>query len=360
MASLTGVPDAATLGGPMPATTILIADHPPEELASLKDALSNRGYRLLGAASGVEAQDLLAAEEVHLFLVSAELPDAGGYELCARTRTTRREVPLQVIVLSSASGAGDACRAVAAGADDFVRRPFDPDELSARVRAAVVRWQGQAGLIKEREFYRIAVAEEERLSSLVLDQNQSLKDAYEKIHRLNTELEKANRDLEQLAAYDSLSGLLNRRTLFNRIAVEIERADRMDVPLTGLMMDIDRFKGINDNYGHPCGDLVIREIGAKLLNRLRKYDYAGRYGGEEFFVLLSNSTEQQAEGIGDRFRHEMGETRFTCNGATFGVTLSIGVARFRPHEPQEAWIERTDRALYKDKESGRNRVVVGS
>jgi diguanylate cyclase (GGDEF)-like protein len=267
-------------------------------------------------------------------------------------------VPLQIVALLPAGAPGDAARALEAGADDFVRLPGDPDELAARVKAAAARREAQAGLIKEREFYRIAVAEEERLSRLVLDQNQSLKAAYEKIRQLNAELEKANHELEQLAAYDALSGLLNRRTLFSRIAVEIERSARMKVPLTGLMIDIDRFKGINDNYGHPCGDLVIREIGARLQNRLRKYDFAGRYGGEEFFVLLSNSTEGQAERIGDRFRREMAETRFTCNGESFSVTLSIGVAKFLDADTQESWIERADRALYRAKEAGRNRVVT--
>ena len=167
------------------------------------------------------------------------------------------------------------------GSDDFIRKPFDEHELRARTRAAQIRWQSQATLLKEREFYRIAVAEEERLSSLVLDQNQSLKDAYDKIRRLNEELEKANRELEQIAAYDSLSGLLNRRSLFTRIAIEIERSIRLDVPLAGLMIDIDRFKGINDNYGHQCGDMVIREIGARLSRRAAQVRLRGalRRGG---------------------------------------------------------------------------------
>jgi diguanylate cyclase (GGDEF)-like protein len=342
----------------MPAVTLLVADSSPGELASVRDALSNQGYRLLAAATGAEARRLLAEEEVHILLVGAVLDDADGYQLCTQVRAERRQVPLQVLVLQPSPVPADVARALDAGADDCLRLPCDPQELAARIHAAVARWQAQANLIKEREFYRIAVAEEERLSSLVLDQNQSLKAAYEKIRQLNGELEKANRELEQLAAYDALSGLLNRRTLFNRISVEIERAMRTNVPLTGLMVDIDQFKGINDNYGHPCGDLVIREIGVKLQNRLRKYDFAGRYGGEEFYVLLSNSTEVQAERIGDRFRREMAETRFTCNGETFSVTLSIGVARFRGSDTQESWIERADQALYQAKETGRNRVVI--
>jgi diguanylate cyclase (GGDEF)-like protein len=342
----------------MPAVTLLIADSSPGELECVCAALANRGYRLRTAASGAEARRLLAEEETDILLVAAALGDADGYQLCTQARAERRQVPLQVIVLQPSADPADVARALEAGADDWLRLPCATDELAARVHAAVLRWQAQAGLIKEREFYRIAVAEEERLSSLVLDQNQSLKAAYEKIRQLNGDLEKANHELEQLAAYDALSGLLNRRTLFARIGVEIERATRMRVPLTGLMVDIDRFKSVNDNYGHPCGDLVIREIGVKLQNRLRKYDFAGRYGGEEFFVLLSNSTEVQAERIGDRFRREMAETRFTCNGESFAVTLSIGVARFRDGDTQDSWIERADRALYQAKDAGRNRVII--
>ena len=338
---------------------VLVAASSTGELAAVRAALNNRGYQLFSAGTVVEAGRQLAEEEIHILIAAAKLDDGDAYVLCARARAEHRSVPLQVIILQPEMDPAEIARALDIGADDFLRSSGDPEELAARVRAAAARWQAQAGLIKEREFYRIAVAEEERLSSLVLDRNQSLKEANEKIVQLNKDLEKANQELGQLAAYDALSGLLNRRTLFNRIAVEIERATRMDVPLTGLMIDIDRFKAINDNFGHPCGDLVIREIGAKLQNRLRKYDYAGRYGGEEFFVLLSNSTEVQAERIGDRFRREMADTRFTCNGESFGVTLSIGVARFRSGDTQETWIEHADRALYQAKEAGRNRVVIG-
>ena len=248
--------------------------------------------------------------------------------------------------------------ALEAGVDDFIKKPFDEAELAARTRAAVMRWEKQARLLKEREFFRIAVAEEERLSSLVLDQNQNLKEAYEKIRRLNEELEKANRELEQIAAFDSLSGLLNRRSLFHRISVEIERSIRLDVPLTGLMIDIDHFKDVNDNHGHQCGDMVIREIGARLQGDLRKYDYAGRYGGEEFFVVLSNSTEaagheHRASDSASTWRRPL----VTCAAESIRVTVSIGVARYRQGESQESWIERADRAMYQAKQAGRNRII---
>jgi diguanylate cyclase (GGDEF)-like protein len=273
-------------------------------------------------------------------------------------RKVHSDQPLQVLLLAEVQKDEQVKKSVESGSDDFIRVPFEPVELQARTRAAQIRWEIQAGLVKEREYYRIAVAEEERLSSLVLDQNLNLKDAYEKIRRLNEELEKANTELEQIAAFDSLSGLLNRRSLFTRISIEIERSIRLDVPLTGLMIDIDKFKAINDNFGHQCGDMVIREIGARLQAGLRKYDYAGRYGGEEFFVVLSNSNEQQSLGIAERFRKDMEDLRFQCSGENIGVTVSIGAARYAPGESQESWIERVDRAMYQAKQSGRNRIVL--
>ncbi len=343
----------------MPAKNVLLVDSDQESLARMEQALRGEGYVIQRARSREEALRLVTSRDIQIVLLSQTITTPGGQELARAIRKEQREMPVQVLLLASVDGE-EAIRAhIEAGADDFLRVPFDPHELRARTRAAQIRWEGQSNLVKEREFYRIAVAEEERLSSLVLDQNRSLKDAYDKIRRLNDELERANEELERIAAFDSLSGLLNRRSLFSRIAVEIERSIRLDVPLAGLMVDIDRFKGINDNFGHQCGDVVLREIGARLSAGLRKYDYAGRYGGEEFFVVLSNSNEDQAMRIGERFRKDMEECRFACGGETIRITVSIGVARYNNGESQESWIGRADRAMYQAKQAGRNTILGG-
>ncbi len=341
----------------MPARNVLLVDGNPDGLVQIEGALRDEGYVLQRAGSREEALQLFSSRDFQIVLASLFPPVSGGVQFVQALRGVQREVPLQILLLAP-DAAEDAIRAhVAAGSDDFIRVPFEPAELRARTRAAQARWEIQSNLVKEREFYRIAVAEEERLSSLVLDQNRSLKEAYDKIRRLNEELEKANRELERIAAFDSLSGLLNRRSLFSRIGVEIERSIRLDVPLAALMIDIDRFKGINDNFGHQCGDQVIREIGSRLSAGLRKYDYAGRYGGEEFFVVLSNSNEEQALRIAERFRKDMEDSRLRCSSELIAITVSIGVARYQPGESQESWIERTDRAMYQAKQAGRNRVV---
>ncbi len=337
---------------------ILLAESNDENLAVMNLALEGEGYSLVTARSQEEALRALAARDIQIVILSSSLAGVDVRGFVRSMRKIRSEASLQVLLLAEVHKGEEVRKSVESGADDFIRVPYDPFELQARTRAAQIRWESQESLVKEREFYRIAVAEEERLSSLVLDQNINLKEAYEKIRRLNEELEKANSELEQIAAYDSLSGLLNRRSLFTRLAIEIERSIRLDVPLTGLMIDIDKFKSINDNYGHQCGDMVIREIGARLQAGLRKYDYAGRYGGEEFFVVLSNSNEQQAFGIGERFRKDMEEIRFECGGETLSVTVSIGVARYAHGESQESWIERVDRAMYQAKQAGRNRIVM--
>jgi len=340
----------------MSATNVLIVDSNAEDVALIERSLRNNGYLLVRASTGDEAIRIISESQVHVVLLAAGMPGSDVSNLMKIMRGIHRTSPPQLILLARAGDEADPL-ASESGPDDFIRKPLNEHELLARTRAAHARWQSLATLLKEREFYRIAVAEEERLSSLVLDQNQSLKDAYDKIRKLNEELEKANKELEQIAAYDCLSGLLNRRSLFTRMAIEIERCIRLEAPMAGLMIDIDKFKDINDNYGHQCGDMVIKEIGAHLSRGLRKYDYAGHYGGEEFFIMLSNTTETQAFGISERFRHDMEQAVFTCDGETFHVTISIGVSCYRAGEAQETWIERSDRAMYQAKQAGRNRVA---
>jgi len=341
----------------MSATNVLLVDCDAEELALIDRYLQNDGFLLLRASGNEEALRIVSEKEIQVVLLAADAHEGDISNLMKNMRTIRRTSPPQLILLSRRQDGTAALSSLETGPDDFIRKPFDGRELLARMHTAQARWQSQATLLKEREFYRIAVAEEERLSSLVLDQNQSLKVAYDKIRALNDELAKANRELEQLAAYDSLSGLLNRRSLFTRMEIEIERCIRLETPMAGLMIDIDRFKSINDNFGHPCGDVVIREIGSRLSRGLRKYDYAGRYGGEEFFIILSNTSESQTQGISERFRRDIEETEIMCS-ESLHITVSVGASCYRPGETREEWIDRTDRAMYLAKQSGRNRVVT--
>ncbi len=336
---------------------ICIVESNEEDRELISSILKAEGYSLKYVSGWEELRELLKEEDIHIVIMDVKLEKENGYQLCKEIKKRDEFSSIQIILISDVEDDSYHSRAIDVGADDFIKKPFSNLELQTRIKAAVIRWRNQRNLLREREFYRKAVAEEERLSSIVLDQNRYLKEAYEKIRRLNKELERANKELERIATYDMLSGLLNRRSLDHRIMIEVERSIRLNIPLSGIMLDIDHFKKVNDNYGHQCGDKVIEKIGSLLTSQLRKYDYAGRYGGEEFFIVLPNSTKEQAISIAERFRNELNKIEIECEGATVKITVSMGVAQFKPGETRTQWIKRADNAMYSAKQAGRDGIV---
>lgn len=338
--------------------SICIVDDDPGDLSLMEKILKKEGYYVYTSSSAEELDKVLENEDIHIVLLDVVLPDKTGYEVCRSIRKKSQNNSMQIVLISGVEDIDYHEKALEAGADDFIKKPFSVLELQFRIRAAVIRWRNQQNLIKEREFFRKAVAEEERLSSVVLDQNRYLKEANEKIRKLNEELARANKELEKIASYDMLSGLLNRRSLDNKVSIEIERAVRLNVPLSGIMIDIDHFKQVNDNYGHQCGDLVIMKIGKICNSQLRKYDYAGRYGGEEFFIILPNTKGEQALHIAQRFKEGIENLSLECENEIIKVTVSMGIAQFNPEETRAKWIKRADQAMYRAKQTGRNRIVL--
>ncbi|MFP4364960.1 MAG: diguanylate cyclase [Spirochaetia bacterium] len=307
--------------------------------------------------SGREALAQFAETEYQLAIINPDIPHIDEREFCKKLKRLSYMKPFQLILIIPEDSKRNIKECLDCGIDDFIRRPVGVLEFYSRIKAAYIRLENQYELVEEREYYRNAVIQEERLSSRILDQNMYLKNVNRNIQKMNEELEKVNKELEKVAKYDSLSGLLNRISLFAVLDIEIERAVRNNGTLSGIMMDIDHFKRINDNYGHQCGDAVIREIGNELKDRLRKYDHAGRYGGEEFFIILPNTTLNQAAQIAKRFREDLENMSIACREDTLTVTASMGVAQFKnDRESREEWISRADKALYTAKERGRNCV----
>ncbi len=339
----------------METASLLLVDDNLEHLSLMYEMLKmeNR-YRLFKATSGEEALRLLAAEEIQIVLLDVLMPGMDGYEVCRQIRQRYALAPIQVLMISGLEQRGDLEQLLEYGADDFISKPITPLELAARVRAAVIRLQDHVQYLAGRGA-ATGNGRRGRFSSL-LAENRELRREYQKVRRINEDLEKSCQELEMLASLDPLSGLLNRRTLFQRIEIEIERSLRLGLPLTGIMIDIDHFKRVNDNFGHPCGDMVIREIGTRLTRSLRKYDYAGRYGGEEFFVLFSNTTAELARSIAERFRKDVEEAGFPWENEILKLTVSIGISQYIPGETPERWISRADAAMYRAKQRGRNQT----
>lgn len=185
---------------------------------------------------------------------------------------------------------------------------------------------------------------------------------YETIRGANLKLSKSNEQLVRLVNLDPLSGLYNRRKVFEQLEYEFKRAIRENDSFSIIMVDADKFKFVNDIHGHQIGDQVIQGIANCIKNCMREYDTAGRYGGEEFIGILPGTNDEQAEVIAQRVREEVAQLTFdsSVQKANLQVTVSIGVATLNTADKNgEQVIDRADRALLKAKESGRNRVIIG-
>ncbi|MBN2531793.1 MAG: diguanylate cyclase [Spirochaetales bacterium] len=329
---------------------LLIVDDEEEYLDLMSEILKKEGYTILTVKSGPEALELLKKTSIQIVLIDILMPTMLGFTVCQKIRKIYNTRPIQIILVSGLIDDLYLEEALEVGGDDFIHKPIVPIELQRRMKAAVIRLRSQMKIYSEREILKETVAEKD-------NQHKTLKKEFETIKKKNTELITSNKELKNKVRYDILSGLLNRMSLFDTIDSEIERAIRSSTPLTGIMMDIDHFKRVNDRYGHQVGDVVIQHIGEMLQSTKRSYDHAGRYGGEEFFMVLTNSTLKQGISIAERFRKILEKTTIKYSDREIKVTVSMGIAQYRIGESRDAWIERADKAMYMAKKMGRNRTI---
>jgi two-component system cell cycle response regulator len=277
---------------------------------ALPDTLDAQGY-------GDPRLAISQAEHADLIIVDLSAPRFDGLRLCARIRSDvdTRQVPLLGVV--DEMDKRTMVRALDLGVNDVISRPLDPGELSARSSTQLKR---------------------KRYADALRD-------------RLDESLE--------MSVRDALTGLFNRRYTVSRLRQALDGLNASHEPLAVGLIDIDHFKRINDTWGHNAGDQVLQEICARLGGELRAIDVAGRYGGEEFLVVFSNTTAKDASDAMERARLAVCATPITLRetGDVIEVTMSAGIAEAFMDDSVEALIERADTALYEAKRSGRNRVV---
>jgi diguanylate cyclase (GGDEF)-like protein len=179
----------------------------------------------------------------------------------------------------------------------------------------------------------------------------------EALYKRGNELKVANARIEELAQIDELTGVLNRRYIMKALNDETVRAQRAGTACSVAVIDMDHFKRINDRYGHPAGDEVLLRFAGALGANMREIDKLGRYGGEEFLLILPNSTKEQASIAVDRLRAVFAAIDWNTISIDLRVTFSAGVAQVRPDEAPEDILARADAALYRAKDMGRNRVI---
>ncbi len=335
--------------------TILIVDDSAAFAAAMVDMLDG-DYTTHLARSAAEGLELAARLRPPIVFLDIVLPDGEGYEVCSSLKRMFAHTPLQIVLMSAAYDENRLDKILAVGADDFIRKPFDSLEFQLRLKAAQIRLRGQRQLMDEREFYRQAVRKEEDLTVKLLDRQIGLKETLADLESKKVGLELENTRLAAAARFDVLTGLLNRHSLNARLELEMRRSDEEGSPLSGLMLDLDKFKSVNDSCGHVAGDDVLRSTGDALRSCLRREDYAGRYGGEEFFILLPGSSMGAAVAIAERIRNTIEKSPVESGGKKISVTASIGVAPYMRGDAVGDWVGRADAAMYRAKQHGRNRV----
>ena len=302
---------------------VLIADDDPVSRRMLEIWLQKWKFRVTAVQNGLDAWALLQKEDApSMAILDWMMPGIDGLELCRRIRKQRMESYRYVVLLTAKGGKSDKVTGLEAGADDYLVKPFDLDELRARVRAG------------------------------------------RRILKLQHQLLHAHEALRFEAAHDRLTGIWNRGAITDLLQRELRRSLRNRDPLGVMMVDVDHFKNVNDSHGHLAGDEVLRQVAQRLAETLRNYDYVGRYGGEEFLAVISSCRPSDLISTAERLRMRVAGEPVNTPNFKLPVTVSIGVASSVPggsrHEHWEDLVRSADAALYRAKENGRNRVEVSS
>jgi two-component system chemotaxis response regulator CheY len=295
---------------------VLVADDSGMYRGMLKRLIEGWGYEVVLAANGCEAQEILDSDDgPRLAVLDCFMPGLGGFELCELIRA-RPQGYVYTLLLSVADQQADVLRGFELGADDYLCKPFEALELKARLKAG------------------------------------------ERIIRCHEELVAMREALRFGASHDPLLRIWNRTAIIDLLTTEVGRAKRMQSSLCIIFADLDCFKQVNDTHGHLVGDDVLRRVAEKLSSAVREYDYVGRYGGDEFLIVLPSCPAEAAREIAERVRLHIGKDPISIAPLKVKITASIGVTEWRPGEDVSDLIHRADVAMYHAKQQGRDRVEV--
>lgn len=322
-------------GGSVKGRRLLVADDDQLIVSQIRQGLSGSEYEFVECADGTEVLSAIRQHHPDLLLLDVEMPGLGGVEVCRIVKANQGASGFGFIpvILMTARRTGKV-EGLELGADDYLIKPFDMLELSARVKSML------------------------RLKAL----QDALMEKNRELDRANKELEEKRNELLQLSRTDGLTGLINRRHFEERLESEFARSERYRAPLSCFLLDIDHFKKVNDTWGHPFGDVVLREVAGVARRALRDVDVLARYGGEELVALLPETSPEEAWRAAERVRMGVEAMRLTAQTeegpTTVRCTASIGVSTF-PSESvgtAEALVQAADDCLYAAKEGGRNQV----
>jgi len=298
---------------------VMIADDSPVYRKIVEHALCAMPFDMIVASTGRQALQLFAEHRPDIVILDRIMPDLTGPEFCRKLRSMRLKLMPYIVMLTGSTDKESVVEGLDAGADDYVTKPFHDQELLARVRVGL------------------------------------------RTKELQRQIEVKNNLLEQLALTDELTGLPNRRAVQDWAAREFESASRHGFPFWVVMADLDRFKSVNDVFGHAAGDAVLSKFSRILKNNCRSSEICGRFGGEEFVLIYTHSDREGVLTAVERLRSQLEESTFAFSGCELRATASFGIAGIEGSAASrtlEDILASADAALYSAKRRGRNRIEV--
>jgi two-component system cell cycle response regulator len=291
---------------------ILVVDDNQDNIKMVSDMIQIIGHDPIPASSGYEALDILAQQRIPFAIVDWMMPEMDGIELIHRIRAQFSERYMYIIMLTARNSGDDVATGLESGADDYVSKPFPVREMRARINSGI----------------RLIERQEKLMDSLEL--------------------------MENLATRDHLTKLYNRRR-FSELATDALKTHNT---ASLFMLDLDHFKKVNDDYGHPTGDKVLRHVASICAEEIDTEGILGRYGGEEFIGLLPNFTKEQALTLTEGLRQAIESNPVQLTVERLSVSASLGVATMVDGNAESLTdlVRRADAALYRAKRAGRNRV----
>lgn len=299
---------------------ILVAEDDGVSRRILEASLRRWGHEVTSVKNGDDAWRILQGDDPpRIAVIDWMMPGLDGPDLCGQLRQREGHPFTFVLILTANDKPEDIAAALNAGADDCLTKPYHPQELRSRLDAGI------------------------------------------RFIHLTQELEEANRKLYEAAHTDFLSQIPNRSAILSRLADQASRSKRNATPFVLVLGDVDHFKNYNDEFGHKTGDKILIQVAQRLHSNKREYDAVGRYGGEEFLIVLDDVDEADAYAVAERFRQSVCNKPIECDARLHRVTLSFGALWVPPGHTAgvDELLHEADRLMYQAKEAGRDRSVSG-
>ncbi|NEQ40085.1 MAG: diguanylate cyclase [Okeania sp. SIO3I5] len=303
---------------------ILAVDDISTNLKLLRVILEPIGYSLTFAKGGHQALERIKVSKPDLILLDLMMPEMNGLEVCKQLKSDPEYTNIPIIFLTASNEQEHIVNAFELGAVDYINKPFKKAELLARIRNHLL-----------------------------------LKHTIDELKSTQIELQNVLVEVQKLANTDPLTGVLNRRSLFDFAHQEFNRVSRYGPPFSILLMDLDNFKKINDNYGHQVGDIALCTVVKSIKNAIRNVDFLGRYGGEEFMAILPETFGEEAFILAERIRKMVASNIIKTDVGNLLLTISIGVSTYYTKDRSlDDMISRADKGVYQAKQQGRNKCCL--